>query len=184
MAHIHHISITANSGVGSTTTSKKLHSILGYTPWRWVNAGGIMRMFAEERGMSIEEFSKYMLEHPEEGLDKICDDMISKFAEHDYALFEGRIVHHFTPQAFHVRLVCDPHIRAERRAESMGLTVPEMYKRILERDKINDDRYVQVYGREVLWDDDKFDLVLDTGKYNPDEISEMIITKYKEWLKE
>ena len=47
------ISITADSGVGSTTTSKVLHGHLGLSPWRWVNAGAIMRVFAKEKGMSV-----------------------------------------------------------------------------------------------------------------------------------
>jgi cytidylate kinase len=183
MAFQNHISITADSGVGSTTTAKKLHQILGYTPWRWVNAGAIMRIFAKERGMTIEEFAAYMNEHTEEKYDERCDRMIEHFGEHDYVIFEGRLVHFFAPQAFHVRLVCDPRVRAERRAKDAGLSVQDMYEKIVERDRRNAERYLQVYGSDCLWPDEKFDLVLDTGVLSPDTIAERILSGHAEWAK-
>jgi len=66
-----HLSITADSAVGSTTTAKKLHEILGYAPWRWVNAGAIMRIFAKELGITIDEFAVYTSNHPEEKYDEL-----------------------------------------------------------------------------------------------------------------
>jgi len=183
MAFTHHISITADSGVGSTTTAKKLHQILGYAPWRWVNAGAIMRIFATERGMTIEEFAAYMNDHTDEKYDERCDQMIKHFGEHDYVIFEGRLVHYFAPNAFHVRLICDPHIRAERRAQDHGATVQEIYEKITERDRRNTERYLKVYGPDAVWPDEKFDLVLDTGILSPDDIAEKILLGHAEWAK-
>lgn len=183
MAYKNQISITADSGVGSTTTSKHLHSLLGVSPWRWVNAGAIMRTFANEKGMTIEEFGRYSLEHPEENIDKKCDDMIKHFAEQDYVIFEGRLVHFFAPGAFHVKLVCDPNIRAKRRAKDFpGLSREELLEKIKERDKINTERYKKVYGEDVIWDESRFDLVLDTSIMPPEEIAKKILEKHEEWL--
>jgi cytidylate kinase len=184
MVFSHQISITADSGVGSTTTAKCLHKLLGISPWRWVNAGAIMRIFAQEKNISIEEFTEYNGSHPEEKYDERCDDMIRQFGEHDYVIFEGRLVHHFAPQAFHVRLVCDPQVRAERRAKDMiEYTVSQIYEKIVSRDLLNEKRYTQVYGPHVLWDDTQFDLVLDTGVYSPDEIALKIVEGHKEWVR-
>lgn len=184
MAFTNHISITADSGVGSTTTAKKLHQILGYAPWRWVNAGAIMRIFAKERGMTIEEFAVYMNDHIDEHYDERCDQMITQFGEHDYVIFEGRLVHYFAPHAFHVRLICDPKIRAERRAKDHpGTTPEEIHKKIVDRDKHNTERYLQVYGPEAIWSDNQFDLVLDTGILPPEDIAECILVEHAEWVK-
>jgi cytidylate kinase len=184
MAFLNQISITADSGVGSTTTAKRLHTYLGISPWRWVNAGAIMRIFASGLGISIEEFAQYNAEHLEEKFDERCDEMIRTFGEHDYVIFEGRLVHHFAPGAYHVRLVCDPYIRATRRAgDTPGATVDEVYNKIIERDTMNRERYTKVYGPEVIWPDEKFDLVLDTGVFSPDEIAVKIIEGHKEWVK-
>lgn len=178
------ISITADSGVGSTTTAKHLHTRLGISPWRWVNAGAIMRIFAKEKNLTIEEFAEYNATHLEKKYDERCDTMIRTFGEHDYVIFEGRLVHHFAPNAFHVRLVCDPKIRAERRSKDIAsITVEEMYTKITERDKMNRERYEKIYGRGVLWKDAYFDLVLDTGVYTPDDIARMIIEGHTHWLK-
>ena len=184
MVFRNHISITADSGVGSTTTAKRLHAVLGYAPWRWVNAGAIMRIFAKELGMSIEDFAVYNSAHLEEKFDERCDDMIKHFGEQDYVIFEGRLVHYFAPHAFHVRLICDPHIRAERRSKDMHMfTKEEVYQKIMERDRQNTERYTKVYGKDVLWPDDKFDLVLDTGLLTPDIIAQKILEGHTEWLK-
>jgi cytidylate kinase len=184
MAIRNQISITADSGVGSTTTAKRLHQHLGISPWRWVNAGAIMRIFARELGMTIEEFAVYNSSHLEEKFDERCDDMIKKFGEHDYVIFEGRLVHHFAPDAFHVRLVCDPHVRAERRAKDVpGITVDEVFQKIINRDKMNRERYEKIYGAKVLWSDNRFDLVLDTGVLSPDEIAMKIIESHKKWMR-
>ncbi len=177
------ISITADSGVGSTTTAKRLHERLGLSPWRWVNAGAIMRMFAGELHMTIEEFTVYNSTHLAEKFDERCDDMIRTFGEHDYVIFEGRLVHHFAPYAFHVRLVCNPRVRAERRARDMpGATVDDVLRKILARDELNRVRYEKIYGRDVLWTDNQFDLVLDTGVLSPDEIAVKIIEGHKKWV--
>ncbi len=176
------ISITADSGVGSTTTAKKLHNLLGISPWRWVNAGAIMRIFAKEKKLSIEDFALYVSEHPEEKYDDRCDTMIRDFGEHDYVIFEGRLVHYFAPHAFHVRLVCDPHIRAERRAGDQGVTKEEIYKKIVDRDAMNTVRYTHVYGSEVIWPDEKFDVVLDTAVDDPQTIAEKIVKGHGMWL--
>ncbi len=178
------ISITADSGVGSTTTAKRLHSHLGISPWRWVNAGAIMRIFAAERKMSIEEFTDYITAHQEEKYDERCDDMIKKFGEHDYVIFEGRLVHHFAPHAFHVHLICNPRIRAERRShDHPGSTPDEIFKKIIDRDQTNQKRYTVLYGSDVLWTDSQFDLVLDTGLLSPDEIAIKIIEGHSKWVK-
>ncbi len=177
------ISITADSGVGSTTTAKRLHVHLGISPWRWVNAGAIMRIFASEKGMSIDDFGTYISAHPEEKYDEQCDEMIRKFGEHDYVIFEGRLVHHFAPQAFHVRLVCDTRVRAERRTQDIpGATVDEVFEKIIVRDAMNRARYEKLYGTDVLWNDDKFNLVLDTGVLSPDDIARRIIDSHKRWV--
>jgi len=178
------ISITADSGVGSTTTSKKLLEYFGYSPYRWVNAGAIMRSFAKELGISIEEFAKHTLNTPHEKYDERCDDEIRRFGEHDYVIFEGRLVHHFAPHAFHVLLKCDPLIRAKRRAKDFpGVNESDLLDMIDKRDKANRERYSKIYGPEVLWDESKFDLVIDTGVSTPEEIVFKIVEGHKNWSK-
>jgi cytidylate kinase len=181
----HQISITADSGVGSTTTSKVLHNYLGLSPWRWVNAGAIQRLFAEERGMTIEEHNQQSLKNIDEQYDEKCDGMVKYFAEQDYVLFEGRLVHHFAPEAYHVLLVCDPETRAMRRTKDFpGSTEEEILNKIRDRDEVNNKRYILKYGPDVLWSQDKFDLVLDTVQFSPDEICQKIIEGHKKWLEE
>ncbi len=177
------ISITADSGVGSTTTAKQLHLLLGISPWRWVNAGAIMRIFAHQLGLSIEEFAEYNSAHLEEKYDEQCDTMIQHFGEQDYVIFEGRLVHYFAPHAFHVKLICNPSIRAVRRAKDMPeLKMEQILEKIVSRDAMNVKRYRKLYGDEVVWGDHAFNLVLDTGVLAPQQIAEKIIDGHIHWL--
>lgn len=138
-----------------------------------------MRVFASEAGMNIEEFAKYSASNPEEK----CDGMITYFGEQDYVIFEGRLVHHFAPHAFHVLLVCSPLLRASRRTKDFPeVPANEMLNMIAERDRLNTERYVKIYGEEVLWPKEKFDLVLDTGEFPPEKICKKIIDNHKDWL--
>jgi cytidylate kinase len=57
-------------------------------------------------------------------------------------------------------------------------------KRIVDRDEANRERYKKLYGEDVIWETDQFDLVLDTGKFTPDEIAKSIVEEHKKWILE
>jgi len=176
------ITITGKTGVGTTTAMSELQKILGITPYRWVSGGGIMRGFARNMGMTIEEFTDYCSTHTKEGYDRKCDRQIERFGRQDYCIVEARLGHVFVPSAFHVLLKCNTLIRAERRkTEFLGKSVLQVVDIISKRDEYDDLRYQTLYPG-CLWPESDFDLVIDTELIPANLVDSVILGAHSEWV--
>ena len=142
-----------------------------------------MRAKAIELGFSnIEAFATYNREHPEARHDVECDMMISKFAEHDYVICEGRLPHAFMPCAFHVLLVCDIEVRANRRqGDFPNLSKGATHTSILKRDDDDEARYGKLYPG-TNWPQTDFDLVVDTAAHSKRGVSYLVLDGHCAWL--
>ena len=169
------ITITGATGVGTSTALNGLRGALGM-PWRFVSGGSIMREFAVKNAMSIEEFAAHNREHPEEGWDRKCDDMLAAFGRQNFTVIEARLAHAFVPHAFHVLLVCDIATRARRRPADFESAL----SRILRRDDDDVYRYAKLYPG-CLWSVDDFDLVIDTAREVPAAVCKSIIMSHAVW---
>lgn len=186
------ISITSLTGCGSSTTLNMLKERLKNFPYRFVSGGFIMRSIASSfrseefpNGMTIEQFAKYNREHPEDQFDLKCDQMLSQFAEQNWSIIEGRLPHIMAPHSFRVLLNCDATIRAERRRAQKypEMSVEEVLQLIEKRDNDDNARYEKLYPG-CLWPDSDYDLVIDTGKFSPDQVVEKIIDEHTKWANE
>jgi len=177
----HVITITSETGVGSTTAINGLSERLGGM-WRYVSGGGIMRRFAHELGMTIEAFAAHAREHPERGFDALCDKAMAEYGKQNYTVLEGRLPHVFVPHAFHVRLMCPYGTRAMRRyKDSDGISRKEVERRIRERDQNDRERYDKLYPGWA-WPDSDFDCVVPTiGP--PKYVVETILAEHARWQK-
>ena len=179
----HSISVTSLTGTGSSTTLKVIKNKLNNSMYRYVSGGAIMRSFAAERGCSIEEMATFNLEHPEAGYDMRLDKMIETFSLQDYVIAEARLAHVFSPYSFHVLLTCDLEIRATRRskdAEFVDKGLDVVRAEIVKRDLDDNARYEKLYPG-CIWEESEFDLVVDTGKLNPEQILELIFNSHEAW---
>lgn len=179
------ISITSETAVGSTTTVKLLVERLGAPSVRVLSGGDIMRAFAKERGMKIEDFAKYNREHPEEGWDKRCDDQIVLESQTGNLIVEGRLVHVFAKQSFHVLLTCPFDVRAERRYKDLkykGYSLSEVREMVSGRDNNDRERYLKLYPG-CDWPEEDFDLVVSTETNSPEVVVEKIISGHQSWSK-
>ena len=179
----HQIAISGATGVGTSTTVKNLKDRLDDPRWKSVSAGAIMRGFARERGIAIEELAKYNRVHPEAGYDRRCDDATRAEGLDDYRILEGRLAHVFAPKAFHVLLKCPGDVRALRRyGDDVYVSVNDGKKLINDRDTADNKRYAKLYPG-CLWPESDFDLVLDTSKLSPGDVVQKILTAHKKWEK-
>ncbi|MEM0350886.1 MAG: nucleoside monophosphate kinase, partial [Archaeoglobaceae archaeon] len=81
------ITISGPPGSGKTTVAKILSERLKI---KLISAGSIFRQLASERGMSVEEFSKFAEENPE--VDLLIDRIQKEVAEREKdAIVEGRL---------------------------------------------------------------------------------------------
>ena len=186
----HSFTVTGASGVGTTTTCKQLfdalHAKFG-VPWRWINAGIIMRRYAEKQKMDIDEFVAYMSMHPELCHDEKLDSIVKAASETDYLLSEGRLSNYNNPRGYHVFIGCDLDKRALRRfddykAENPAITLAQVKEKILQRDIEDKDRFIKKYGPDAVWAPEQFDCVVNTDEMTTAEIVEKIIADHKAWV--
>jgi cytidylate kinase len=179
------ISVTSKTGVGSSTLLKNLKGALGELPFRFVSGGAIMRAFAIQNGMTIEQFAAHNRAHPEEGWDEKCDQRIAAFAQHNFVVAESRLGHAFMPLAFHVLLECDIDVCAQRRYDDLVVkgknpVLSEVKRDIEQRDDDDDSRYEILYPG-CLWHRSDFDLVINTQRMSPPEIVEYVLSEHQKW---
>jgi len=95
------------------------------------------------------------------------------------------------PQSFKVYLKVDINVAAKRVFEDEARrtterkfdTVEEQKKDIEKRYKLENERYLELYGVRKE-DESNYDLVLDTTNLTPDQVADVIEEKYKKWLEQ
>ena len=92
------------------------------------------------------------------------------------------------PQSFKVYLKVDINVAAKRVFEDEAriserkfATVEEQKNDIEKRYKLENERYLELYGVRKE-DESNYDFVLDTTYLTPDEVADKIEEEYKKWL--
>ncbi len=168
------ITISGSPGSGKSTIAKMLVNRLGYER---VYAGGIMRDTARERGLTLEQFMKYLA----------CDTTLEK--EIDYkvrdkayalektgkdVLVEGRVHYHLIPESLKIYIKVDVREGARRilndlqdtqasadRNQEIVSTIEEMVRLNTQREETDALRYRCLYGIDHRVES-QYDLVIDT----------------------
>lgn len=142
-----------------------------------------MRQRAKDLGMEIEEFAKYKNDHPEEGHDAWCDGEIRKLSNQNNLIVEGRLTHIFLPYAFKIKLVCPVQTCAQRRArDCTSEAYLESLDKILGRDVHDELTYDELYPG-WNWDNEDYDIWVDTGVLTPNEVLSRVLVRHDQWLK-
>ena len=95
------------------------------------------------------------------------------------------------PQSFKVYLKVDINVAAKRVFEDETRriterkfnTIEEQKKDIEKRYKLENERYLELYGVRKE-DESNYDLVLDTTNLTPDQVADVIEEEYKKWLEQ
>jgi len=177
-------------GSGKSTTKRLLAERLNFTPF---STGDFVRTLAKERGMTLEEFNEVVAE--DKSLDELIDtehQRIEKDA--DEMVIDSHLGFHFVPSAFHVYLHISPDTSAARvfndrdsdirkqSGDSM-VTLEEARARTQKRIDNHLKRYQKHYGINP-YDVSKYDLVINTEHTKPEEVADIIVKKFNEWLTE
>ena len=183
----HIISITGDLAAGKTTiTNLLINDLEGYTIYK---NGERFRKMAAEKGMSISKFGEYVDKHPE--IDKEIDNLARIYGEeNDYFIIDARIGWYTVPTSFKIYLKVDPDIGAQRaygdalRKTTENFQTIEEYKiDMKKRFDGENERYVKLYN--IHRDDmSNYDLVVDTTNLTIEEVKDIILQKYNEWLEE
>ena len=160
------ITIFGAAGAGTTSAGKMLAEKLGY---QFVSSGNMFRDMANENGMTLNEFEEAT--NKDSKYDDALDQKIKEFGEkNDNFIIESRLAWHFIPDSIKVKLTCDFDERIRRVSEREKIPSEVAKEHNEFRDKKIAERYEKYYGIKDF-NDDKFDLVIDTTKTSIQDVT-------------
>ncbi len=176
-----HITLTGNLGSGKSTICKLLEGKYGFEIY---STGKVLRMLAEERGVSVLEMNQLICSDP--SYHHMIDDAttrISREQADDKIVFDSRLAWHFAEKSFKVFLSVDI-AEAARRVFNDDRGDVEKYKSIedakaqlIERANTEDMRYKNLYQINYF-DFNNYNLVLDSTNCTPEFLAERILAEH------
>lgn len=182
------ITITGTLGSGKSSTADLVAQKLGF---RRFSSGDFMRKLAVEMGISLNELSVKAQTDP--AIDVKIDDEVKKAGQEEKIVIDSRLAFHWIPDSFKVYLDLPPEIAKERilnnlrenplRAQSEHSETPEeIEEKIKARRESEKKRYKELYGIENHTHKANFDLVVDTDRNNLEQVVDIVVGEYKNWL--
>lgn len=162
------ITISGCIGSGKTTVAKALSRRFGL---RHISAGGVFRAMANEKGLTIEEFTKLAEEDPR--IDREVDARQGEMAKSGDSVIDGRLSGWLVDADIKIWLKAPLDVRAKRvaRRESKG------YERALEETRNREEseikRYKELYNID-MHDLTPYNVVIDTTIWNAREVADII----------
>lgn len=181
------ITINGFPGSGKSSTADLVARELRFQRF---SSGDFMRNIALKRNLSLNELS--LKAENDTGIDIEIDNEVRKMGEKEKIVIDSRLAFHWIPNSFKVYLDLPPEIAQNRisdnlktnkfRQESEGqASVEEIYKRITERFESEKKRYLELYKIDHT-NKRNFDLVVDTDKNNLQEVVQIIVAAYQDWI--
>ncbi len=164
------ITISGPPGSGTTTVARLLAERLGF---KLISAGEIFRKLAAERGMTLEEFSKYAESNPD--IDFYIDRLQKDMAEReDNVVVEGRLSGWMVKNAFKVWIYASPEVRYRRIAQREGKDLARVKNETKRREELEKRRYKKFYSIDID-DISIYHLAINSEHFKPEEIVEIIL---------
>lgn len=179
------ITISGLSGVGTSTALKELQKTIGTMGWRYLSAGTLMRQYAQDEGLPIEEFVARCAENDDEGFDCELHELMSDYARQNFTVIEGRVAHVYAPLAFHVLITCPLSLRASRRMCDAELSSQvEAQQLLMQRDAADAARFNALYPG-WNWPETAYDFVFDaTSPDGSARVGGAIFEAHRAWRQE
>ena len=147
------ITIGGLAGTGTSTTAELLSEKLGID---YISAGSVFRDMAREKGKRQAELAKSA----------------------DNLIVEGRLSAYFVEADLKLWLVTPFDVRSQRIADRESKSVELASEEIITREKSEALRYMDIHNIDIK-NMDIYDLIINTGTFNPEEVSEIILTTLK-----
>lgn len=181
------ITICGGLGSGKSSTAKMVASKLGFEHF---SSGDFFRQVGLELGLSINELNKKAETDP--SIDIKTDEKLRAMNNRSKVVIDSRTAYHWIPQSFKVYLDLPVDIAKQRILNSIkenklrqqseqSSTVEEVYTKMIERFESEQKRYWDLYKINNK-DMSQYDLVVDTNKNNLEQVVEIVIVAYKNWL--
>lgn len=163
------IAISGLHGAGKTTAAQALVKKFGL---KYVSAGTIFRQLAEERGMTLDEFSRHAERHPE--IDRQIDQRTADSAKEGNVLIDARLAGWMAKGAdVKILLTAPLEVRVRRIARRERRDYREVMAETTRRERSEARRFKRFYGIDVH-DYSVFDLVLNTERWTAEETGHIL----------
>ncbi|MBR0271831.1 MAG: AAA family ATPase [Methanobrevibacter sp.] len=168
------ITLGGLAGTGTTTTAELLSEKLDIP---YISAGYVFRQMASERGMSVLEFSEFA--EGNDDIDKEIDKRQAELAKSaDNLIVEGRLSAYFVEADLKLWLVTPFDVRSQRIAERESKSIDLARQEIITREDSEALRYMDIHNIDIK-NMDIYDLIINTGTFDPEKVSEIILTTLK-----
>ena len=168
------ITLGGLAGTGTTTTAELLSEKLGID---FISAGVVFRQMAEEKGMSVLEFGEFA--EGNDDIDKEIDRRQAELAKSaDNLIVEGRLSAYFVEADLKLWLVTPFDIRSKRIADRESKSVDQAKEEIISRENSEALRYMDIHNIDIS-NMDIYDLIINTDTFDPEKVSEIILTTLK-----
>lgn len=159
----HVITVSGLHGSGTSTHAMRLAKALGL---RYVSAGSLFRVMAEERGVTLEEMSKLADGDPE--IDRLLDERTREEGVKGGVVIDGTLSGWMVEEAaIKIFLTSPLEARVMRIAARDSLSLEEAREATLRRERIEGERFRRSYGIDIS-DLSIYDVVLNTELFVPD----------------
>ncbi len=164
------VAISGPHGAGKTTAAQALAK--RFKQLKYICAGEIFRQLAEERKMSLCEFSKYTERHPE--IDRMIDRRSADAARGDKVLIDARLAGWMAKKADLKILITAPlKVRVNRITQREGHKVHDVYLETLRRERSEAKRFKKLYKVDI-YDYSPFDVILNTERISRYETAKIL----------
>lgn len=181
------ITIAGRPGSGKSSAAKAVTAELGYQHF---SSGDLFRALGKDRGADV--FQANLSAENDAEIDHLVDARIQHIGNtEDRVVIDSRTAWHWIPDSFKVFLDLDLQIAADRILSSMDdarLASEHVRRDPVEYADILKQRLESESRRyKALYDIDpyvmsNYDLVIDTDKNNLEQVVELIVTGYRNWI--
>jgi CMP/dCMP kinase len=165
------IAIAGLTGSGKNTLGELLAKELEY---RMICP--TFKDLAAKEGIPLMEFQKKAENDPD--IDKKFDAVLKEQASAGNCVITTWLGPWMVDADLKIKVSAADEIRAERIAGRDGMDTDEALEHVKARDEGNRKRYKKLYGIDI-YNEEIFDVVLDSGKYKPQELLQQIIELIK-----
>ncbi|MFW9868240.1 MAG: (d)CMP kinase [Candidatus Thorarchaeota archaeon] len=168
-------------GLHGTGKSSVADAIAKKFNLRRMSAGVIFRQMAKERNLTLEEFSRVAAGN--EDIDRLIDDKLREEAEKGNAVIDGQLAAWMAGENadLNILLTASVETRIRRISERDGTEFAYARRETITREGSEKARYLEYYGVDVS-DHSIYDLIINTDKYELEEVISIVFTAIEEFF--